>query len=334
MTRFSKLITAMPEQWFLVTGGAGFIGSHLVDLLIEHGKRVNVLDNLSSGRLENLTSAQKSERFTLFKGDLLNSKDVRDALEGCEVVFHLAANPEVRIGSTEPSIHFRQNVETTFRLLETIRQSNSVKGLVFASSSTVYGDADVLPTPETFAPLKPVSVYGAAKLASEGLISSYALTYGFRAVICRLANIIGPRAKIGVIRDFIQKLKQNPEVLEILGDGTQSKSYLYVRDVIECLVQSYIYTPKGVEIFNVGSADRTNVMEIAEIVSEVMGLTNVKYQCTGGIDGGRGWKGDVKQMLLDITRIRELGWEPRWTSHEAVHAAADALYREMISASD
>jgi UDP-glucose 4-epimerase len=327
MSETTKLLEALEEQRILVTGGAGFIGSHLVEVLLEQGKQVNVLDNFSSGTLSNLGAAQESPNFTLFEGDLLNTASVLKALEDCELVFHLAANPEVRIGEASPELHFQQNVVATFQLLEAIRQTKSVKGLVFTSSSTVYGDAEIRPTSEAYAPLKPVSIYGAAKLASEGIISSFAHTYGFRAAICRLANIIGPRAQIGVIRDFIHKLRETPNRLEILGDGTQEKSYLHVGDCVECLILSYALTRDKVEIMNVGSEDQTSVMEIAQIVTEVMNLTNVDFDCTGGVDGGRGWKGDVKQMLLDISRLKGLGWKPRQTSAHAVRATAEALFQ-------
>ncbi|MFX1475283.1 MAG: NAD-dependent epimerase/dehydratase family protein [Promethearchaeota archaeon] len=330
MTPTKSLATSLKEKKILVTGGAGFIGSHLVDTLLKHGKHVCVIDNFSSGQLANLETARDYTNFSLFKGNVLNKSDISSALEGCEVVFHLAANPEVKSGATLTETHFQQNVVATFQLLEAMRETESVKGMVFTSSSTVYGDAEVRPTSEQYAPLKPVSLYGAAKLASEALISSYAHTYGFNASICRLANIIGSRAQRGVIPDFIQKLRRNPRSLEILGDGTQTKSYLHVDDCVACLILSYALTRDRVEIINVGSEDQISVMEIAKIVTEVMNLTNVDFHCTGGVDGGRGWKGDVKQMLLDIGRLKGLGWYPRKTSAHAVRAAAEALFAHVL----
>ena len=325
MSAITKQVVKTKEQRILVTGGAGFIGSHLVEVLCEQGKQVHVIDNLSSGSLSNLEAVQNFPNFTLFKDDLSNSSTLLEALDGCELVFHLAANPDVKTGDAAPDIHFQQNVVTTFQLLEAIRQTKSVKGLVFTSSSTVYGDAETIPTSEKYAPLKPVSMYGAAKLASEALITSYAYSYDFRAIICRLANIIGSRARIGVIRDFIEKLRRNPDRLEILGDGTQSKSFMYVSECINCLILCYALTQGRVEVFNVGTEDMTSVREIAEIVTEEMGLTDVELHYTGGVDGGRGWKGDVKQMLLDISRLRELGWRSRYNSTQAVRAAVEAL---------
>lgn len=329
MRTLANLISRLKAQRILVTGGAGFIGSHLVEAFCEQGKLVHVIDNLSSGKPSNLGTVEESPNFTFFRGDLLNSESILKALEDCELVFHLAANPEVKTGAAAPELHFQQNVVTTFQLLEGVRQTKSVKGLVFTSSSTVYGDAEIFPTSENYAPLKPVSIYGAAKLASEGLITAYAHTYDFRAVICRLANIIGPRARIGVIRDFIDKLHKTPGRLEILGDGTQSKSYMHVNECVECLILCYALTQGRVEIYNVGSEDKASVMEIGKTVTEVMGLTDAELHYTGGVDGGRGWRGDVKQMLLDISRLRKLGWHPKYTSLQAIRATVEALLGEI-----
>jgi len=254
----------------------------------------------------------------------MDRNDLKRATEKCEVIFHLAANPEVRLGSTAPEIHFEQNVVATYNLLESL-SSEGLDLFVFTSSSTVYGDAKVIPTPEDYGPLKPISIYGASKLASEALVSSFAYTYGFQAVICRLANIIGPRSKHGVIYDFINKLKRNPRELEILGDGTQRKSYLHVDDFVSAL-SMIIEKPRGkVEIFNVGSEDWVDVKTIAEIVTEEMGLKDVAFRFTGGVDGGRGWKGDVKYMLLSIERLKSLGWKPKLNSAEAVRRTARTL---------
>ncbi|MCD6235506.1 MAG: GDP-mannose 4,6-dehydratase, partial [Thaumarchaeota archaeon] len=309
----------------LVTGGAGFIGSHLVDYLMDRGFSVTVLDNLSSGRTENIARWIGNPRFKFIRGDLLNYADLEKSLEGCGTVFHLAADPEVKRGSEKPELHYRQNVEATFRLLETIRKNGSVEKLVFASSSTVYGEASQIPTPETYSPLEPISVYGASKLACEALITAYAHTYGFKAVILRLANIIGPRSRHGVIYDFINKLLRNPRVLEILGDGTQTKSYLHVDDCVEAMVLASERSEPRVEVFNIGSEDWINVKRIAEIVVEELGLEGVEFKFTGGVDGGRGWPGDVKEMLLDISKIKRLGWKPRYNSEEAVRLTARAL---------
>jgi UDP-glucose 4-epimerase len=311
----------------LVTGGAGFIGSHLVDALMVRGEEVCVFDNLSTGSMENVRHWLGSPNFTFIKGDLLNTMD----LEKLEVkrysfIFHFAANPEVKIGSTEPGIHFQQNILATYNLLELIRKAEAKPMLIFASTSTVYGEASRIPTPEDYAPLKPISTYGASKLACEALITAYASTYGFKAVIYRLANIVGPRSRHGVIYDFIEKLKKNPEELEILGDGTQTKSYLHVGDCVDAILMGLEKSTEQVEIFNVGSEDQVDVKTIAQIVIDEMKLKNVKLIFTGGVEGGRGWKGDVKNMLLDVTKLKTLGWRPKLNSKQAVREAAKSLF--------
>jgi UDP-glucose 4-epimerase len=311
-----------------ITGGAGFIGSHLVTKLCDNNVDVVVLDNLSAGKIENVETLLKSPNFRFVHGDLLNFEEIRNSLSNCEVVFHLAANPEVRVGSENPEVHYEQNIAATFNLLEAVRKVGSVRVFVFSSSSTVYGEPLEIPTPEDYAPLKPVSVYGASKMASEALISGYAQTYGFNAIIYRLANIVGPRSQHGVIFDFMNKLTEDSERLEILGDGTQTKSYLDVEDAIDAMLTGVSKSQCKVEIFNVGSEDKVNVKEIADIVCEEMSLSGVEYVYTGGIDGGRGWKGDVKVMLLNIERIKKLGWKPKLNSCQAVRKAARALLNQ------
>jgi UDP-glucose 4-epimerase len=309
----------------LVTGGAGFIGSHLVDYLMKHGEEVRVFDNLSAGSLSNLERWLDDPRLEFVRGDLLNPSEVGGAVEGCVVIYHLAANPEVRIWRAAPKEHFRQNIEATYNLLEALRRRGDAETLVFASSSTVYGEADLLPTPEDYAPLKPISIYGASKLAAEALVSAYASMYGFRCVVYRMANIVGPRCSHGVIYDFVGKLQNNPRELEVLGDGTQSKSYLYVDDCVEGMILGWERTGGRVEILNIGSEDRVDVMTIARIVIEEMGLSGVEIRLTGGVEGGRGWKGDVKLMQLDMSKLRSLVWRPRLNSAEAVRRTARAL---------
>ena len=318
------------DRLVLVTGGAGFIGSHLVDALMISGARVRVIDNLSGGTLDNIKRWIGEDAFEFIKGDLLNDRDLERAINGCEVIFHLAANPEVKLGFSAPHIHFEQNIVATYRLLERLRNSETLDLLIFTSSSTVYGDAEEIPTREDYGPLKPISVYGAAKLASEALISSFAHNFGFQAVICRLANIVGPRSRHGVIYDFIMKLRKNPRELEILGDGTQRKSYLYVDDFISALSLIMKNISSRVEVFNVGSEDWVDVNRIAKIIVEEMNLGDVVFRFTGGVDGGRGWRGDVKYMLLSVEKLKTLGWKPRFNSAEAVRKTARELIRECI----
>jgi UDP-glucose 4-epimerase len=312
----------------LVTGGAGFIGSHLVDYLIKIGKEVRVIDNLSSGSLDNLSKWNGDSRLELFEVDLLDKKEISIALDGCEEVYHLAANPEVNLKNASPEDHFRQNIEATYNLLEAIRLNGNQKFIVFTSSSTVYGEANQIPTKEDYGPLIPISLYGASKLACEALLTSYASIYGFRAIIYRLANVVGSRSNHGVIYDFVHKLNKNPNVLEVLGDGTQSKSYLYVEDCIKGIIKG-IERGNYVDIYNIGTDSQTNVLEIAETVKSVMGLENAHISLTGGVDGGRGWKGDVKIMQLDLSNLLSTGWKPLYSSGEAVKLTAKSVYTNI-----
>lgn len=312
----------------LVTGGAGFIGSHLVDRLMGEGWDVVVLDNLSVGSLENIRQWLGNKRFRFIEGDLKEAGVVDAAVAGVEVVFHFAANPEVRVGETDPSVHFRENLVCSFNVLEAMRKSHSAKTLVFASTSTVYGEASVLPTPEDYGPLVPISTYGASKLGCEGLACSYAGTFGLRALILRFANVVGPRSGHGVIVDFIDKLRANRKRLEILGDGTQKKSYLWIDDCIEAvfgLTRRFLESNEKVEIFNVGSIDQVTVGRIGEIVVEEMDLRDVEFAFTGGVEGGRGWRGDVKIMHLSIEKLMKTGWKPKYNSEQAVRLAARAI---------
>jgi len=313
----------------LVVGGAGFIGSHLVDVLMERGVEVVVFDNLSSGSLENIRRWLDSPGFTFIKGDLLSPTDLgKLEIERYNLTFHLAANPEVKIGTANPNIHFQQNVVATHNLLELLRKAGNRPTLVYTSTSAVYGEASKIPTPEDYAPLKPISIYGASKLASEALITAYAYTYGFKAIIYRLANVVGPRSRHGIVYDFIQKLKRNQSELEILGDGTQTKSYIYINDCIEAMLLGVEKSSEQVEIYNVGSEDQVDVKTIAKIVVEEIGLRDVRFVFTGGVDGGRGWLGDVKNMLLDISKIKKCGWKPKLDSKQAIREAVKRIIVE------
>ncbi|MBO3799257.1 MAG: NAD-dependent epimerase/dehydratase family protein [Thermoproteota archaeon] len=310
----------------LVTGGAGFIGSHLVDRLVEEGWSVIVLDNFSTGRFENVEQAFKTGRLRIIIGDAKTIDLLREETS-VEYVFHLAANPDVR--ETSPSIHFQENIAATFNMLEYARKAG-VGMFIFASSSTVYGDASKIPTPEDYGPLKPISLYGAAKLAAEGLVSSYCHTFGMGGVSLRLANVVGPRLTHGVVHDFINKLLENPRRLEILGDGSQRKSYIWVGDCVEAILHvSKHYAASRYEVYNVGSEDWVTVSEIADMIVESMGLRSVEKVFTGGVENGRGWIGDVKLMNLDISRIKATGWRPRHTSREAVKLCIEARLREL-----
>lgn len=306
----------------LVTGGAGFIGSHLVDFLMKSGEAVRVLDNLSAGDLDNLSLWLSSPGLKLFQGDVLDKEIVFEALEGCDTVFHLAANPEVRSEKASPQDHFKQNIEATYNLLECMREVGGVERFVFASTSTVYGEPSEIPTPETYGPLKPISYYGASKLASEALSMSYASMCEFGCVIYRLANVVGPRSNHGVIWDFVKKLRGDSSRLEVLGDGSQSKSYLYVDDCITGMMAGLDDLDGAIRVYNVGSNDRVDVLSIADAVIDAMALENVEISTTGGVSGGRGWRGDVKKMQLDMSLLNSRGWSAKLSSVEAVMETA------------
>lgn len=319
----------------LITGGCGFIGSHLCENLYEKGHRLRILDNFSSGSRKNIEHLLKRDAFKgevkLFEGDCTNSQDVKNALKNVDVVFHFAANPEVRLDICDPKTCFRENVYATYVLLEELRNDPKIHTILFASTSTVYGDAEVTPTPEDYSPLKPISLYGACKLSSEAIITAYAYNYNKNAIILRLANVIGARSRHGVIFDFIKKLEKDPSNLEILGDGTQTKSYLYIDDCVDAIETTWNRTcTKGnrVEIYNIGSESQITVSQIAEIVIKEMDLKKVNMTYTGGVDGGRGWKGDVKNMFLDITKLATKGWKPKLNSAEAVTKAAREIIKE------
>lgn len=304
----------------LVTGGAGFIGSHAVDALIAEGHAVTVLDDFSSGSLEFLADAR--DKCTIIEGDAADAATLDAAMDGMDSVWHFAANPEVRTGATDPGAHYELNVAMTWQVLEAMRR-NGIKSLVFTSTSTVYGNADEMPTPEHYGPLLPISVYGGAKLACEALIASFAGTFDMNALLFRFANVVGPRSNHGVTYDFVHKLRANPDELTILGDGTQNKSYVHVADTVAAMLHAHKHAPPGVHPYNVGSADGITVTELAGIVSDVMGL-KPSFTYTGG-NGGAGWKGDVKFMGLSIAKLAALGWEPRMGSAEAIRHTATWL---------
>jgi UDP-glucose 4-epimerase len=307
---------------YFVTGGAGFIGSHLVDRLVGMG-RVTVYDNLSSGRLEFISHHLDRRGFNFIEADLLDFGALKQAISGHDVVFHLAANPDVRAGIKATDLDLKAGVIASYNVLEAMRQ-NQIKRLVFASSSTVYGDVGVKPVSEDYGPLKPISLYGASKLGSEGFVSAFCHLFQMQGWIFRLANIVGSRLTHGVIFDFIDKLKQNPGRLEILGDGSQQKPYLHVDDCVDGMLLAVEHSKERLNLFNLGSASSTSVVTIANMVVRAMGLKGVEFHYTGG---KRGWVGDVPQVRLDVTGMSRLGWEPKYTSDEAV----ERTVRELLS---
>jgi UDP-glucose 4-epimerase len=322
----------MKGRNILVTGGAGFIGSHLVEKLLKEKSEVTILDNFSNGKKENIKPFSGNPHLTIIREDLKKPATLKEKIKDFELIFHLAANPEVRVGETDPKIHFEENVLTTHNLLEAIRETNLPKTMVFTSTSTVYGEASQIPTPENYSPLIPISTYGASKLACEALIMSYAHTFNFTTLILRLANVVGPRSNHGVIVDFTRKISSNRKQLEILGDGTQEKSYMYITDCIDAIIHLTnicLKKTEKVNVYNIGSSDRITVKEIAHIVAQEMNAPNIKYNLTGGVDGGRGWIGDVKVMQLSIHKLLQTGWKPVYTSKQAVKLAAKEIREKL-----
>ncbi len=306
----------------VVTGGAGFIGSHLVDTLVAQGNEVLVVDSLCAGHRECIARHIDTGMARFVRADLL-CDGWQEHIQGADRVFHLAADPDVRQSAIDPEPTMQNNIMATYRVLEAMRKYE-VPEIVFTSTSTVYGEATVIPTLEDYSPLLPVSVYGASKLACEALITSYCYSFGMKAWIYRFANIVGERSGHGVITDFIRKLKENPAELEILGDGKQVKSYLEVHECVAAMLFA-LRTKETVNIFNIGSEDWIDVTSIAEIVAEEMHLPDVKFRFTGG---GRGWVGDVPKMQLSIERIKGKRWKPQIGSRESVRLAVRALLGE------
>lgn len=312
----------------LIAGGAGFIGSHLTDSLLNMGNTVICIDKLIMGD-QNIKHLEKNKKFRLYSQDLTDSTTLNKVFEenSVDIVYHLAANSDIQKGGREPEIDFHDTFLTTRVLLEAMRRYN-VKKLFFASTSAIYGEIPDRKLTEIIGGLMPVSYYGGAKLASEAFISSYVSMCDMRAVIFRFPNVIGPRLTHGVIYDFIKKLQQNPEILKILGDGTQCKPYLYVMDLIKAILQRTEHWEKGEQIYNLSvNGDGTTVTRIAEIVVEEMKLKNVKFCYTGG---DRGWKGDVPRFQYDITKILSTGWSPQYTSEEAVRMSVRDAVKGVV----
>lgn len=312
----------------IVTGGSGFIGSHLVDALLARGDEVVVYDDLSTGKKEFLAQHLDDKRLQFVQADVLDTADLALAMKGAEKVWHVAADPDVRTSGLRAEVHVQQNVIATLRVLEAMRVAD-VRDILFTSTSTVYGEAALIPTPEDYAPLQPISLYGASKLGSESLISSFCHTFDRRGISFRFANIVGPRSTHGVTYDFYHKLKADPKRLEILGDGRQRKSYCHVDDCVGAMLHAANRMPERYDVYNIGSDDAIDVIELADAVTKALGITGVEYATTGGIEGGRGWKGDVKMMRLANDKIKKLGWTPRYASADAIRLTAEALASEF-----
>jgi UDP-glucose 4-epimerase len=313
----------------LVTGGAGCIGSELAAELLARGAQVIVVDNLSSGKIEHIDGLLKDSRFEFLEADLLQPGAMDAALGGVDMVFHLAANPDVKFSPGDPTDKdLQQNTLVTYNVLEAMRR-HRVPKLAFASTSAVYGVAEHLPIPESAPFPKPISLYGATKLACEALISSFQHLFGLQCWIFRFANIVGSKVrKRGrtVISDFIYRLKENPCCLEILGDGRQAKSYLLNAECVDAMLYVVEHARAPLNIYNLGCDDWISVNRIADLVVKAMGLPHVEYRYTGT---EAGWPGDVPRFRLDVTALNHLGWKAGHNSEEAVRIAIDAVFEAL-----
>ena len=303
-----------------VTGAAGFIGSHLTDRLLELGHQVTGYDNFSTGQQEFIANALASPRFRLVRGDVLDPAALEQAMQGADVVFHMAANADVRFGTQHPGKDLEQNTIGTWRVLEAMRKLG-VPRIAFASTGSIYGEPAVFPTPEDCPFPVQTSLYGASKLAAEGFIEAYAEGFGIQAWIFRFVSILGERYSHGHVFDFYKQLRQHPEELYVLGDGRQRKSYLYVHDCIDAMLLALDKATAKVNIFNLGTDDYCQVNDSIRWITEHLGL-QPRLIYSGG---DRGWIGDNPFIFLDCSRIRALGWKPRLSIREAVIKTLDYL---------
>lgn len=308
----------------LVTGGLGFIGSHLVDCLLDQGWEVAVLDNLSTGHRANLAHRAGNPRLTITEGDICDDRDVSRATSDCDAVFHLAAHARMRLSPSNRRTDLDNNLLGTLHVIESMI-AHEVSDLVFASTSALYGEAEVVPTPEHY--LGPqTSLYGAAKLAAEAYACAYTQFSPLRLWSFRFGTVLGERCRRGAVWDFTHKLLQSTEVLEILGDGQQRKDYLHVEDCVSGIMTGYSRTSNQVNIFNLGLEEQTKVDDLADIVIDEMGLADVERRYTGG---EHGWVGDNPVVWLAAKKLRSLGWHPKISPQEAIRLTARWTIEEL-----
>lgn len=310
----------------LITGGAGFIGSHLIRQLLETGNNIICVDDFTLGNEENIKEFRNKDNFKFIKEDVTNIDLILNLLDNknIDIIYHLAANSDIQKGGKNPKVDFHHTLETTYASLEIARKLN-IKNFFFASTSAVYGNRNEELLKEDLGNLQPISYYGASKLASEALISAYAYMNEMNVIIFRFPNVIGPNLTHGVIYDFVKKLKDNPHKLLILGDGTQSKPYIFVLDLIDAILKMTNNIEKGVEIYNIGVEGTTSVTKIANIVCAELGLENVEYEYTGG---NIGWKGDIPKFQYDLTKIHSKGWTSAHNSDESVKETVKYLKKK------
>lgn len=309
---------------FFLAGGAGFIGSHMVDALLQQEvvEKVTIYDNFSNGKTAHYQHHGHDKRLSVVKGEIAFAKQLTEAMQDHEVVIHLASNADIAKAVQNPSIDFTEGMLLTYQILEAARLTG-VKRLLYTSGSGVYGDMGEVASVEDQGNLHPVSTYGASKLAGEAFISSYCHMFGLTACVFRFANVVGARQTHGVGYDFVNRLFENASVLSILGDGSQSKSYVHVHDVVRAVFLANEKMESKFDVYNVGTDDYLTVEEIANIVIDGMELTHrVRFEFTGG---SRGWRGDVPIVRLNSKKIRALGWQPNHSSKQAIYQSVLAM---------
>ena len=310
-----------------IVGGAGFIGSHLTaELLARQVESVRVFDNFSSGTRAHLSRVLGDERLEIIEGEASDVDALIAAFRGCDLVVHLASNPDIARAATEPDIDFREGTRLTHSVMEAMRMSG-VRRIVYASGSGVYGDLGDHVIAEDHGPLRPISTYGASKLAGEALLSAYAHMFDIQGFVFRFANVVGPRQTHGVAFDFIRRLHLAPGDLRVLGNGYQSKSYVHVSDLLAAVLMAVDSVTAKYSCFNISTPDYVTVREIAEIVIKELGLTGTAVHY---MDADRGWKGDVPVVRLATDRIAALGWNPKMSSREAIVASVTEQIKEFV----
>lgn len=306
---------------YLVTGGAGFIGSHIVDELLKKGNKVKVFDNFSTGKKIFIEHNLSNNNFKLIRGDVLHTKKLTREMKEVDFVFHMSAHADVRSGLKDHYIDHIQNLEATQSVLEAMYKNN-VKKIAFASTSSVYGDAKVHPTPEDY-PFEPTSLYGASKASCESYIQTYASYYGFKAYIFRFVSFIGERNTHGIIFDVLKKLRKNPKVLELLSDGTPKKSSVYVKDGVEAIFKVINSSKNQINIFNIGHDD---ILTVDQIVDTILEAANVKIR-KNYLGGNKGWMGDNNFVHLDNKKLKKLGWKPKLSFSEGIKKTVEYLQK-------
>jgi len=312
------------KKKILVFGGAGFIGSHLVEKLLKDGATVTVYDNLKTGRTTNLARVKSHPQLRFIEADVRNQKKVNQTIPGHEIIFHFCDDSDIRFAAEHPDTYVEQNIMGLFYVLESMRK-NGIRTILFPSSTTVFGEISKPPISERGGPMIPLNLYGGAKLAAEGLISGWAHTYDFQAIVFRFVGIIGGRMDHGVVHDFVRKLQKNPAELEILGNGTQKRSFVLVDDCVDAMLFALSKADKNYNLVHIGNRDQISILNSAKIILRAMKLKKTQFNFTGGKVG---WKGDVASNFIASESLNEWGWKAPHSSGEAIFEAASRLALE------